>query len=180
MVSEAQADKNNVVCPVCGKAFHLKPSKIENGARHYCSYACHKQAKKEYMKGEKNHQYGLRGPKNASWKGGVRISNHGYRLIYCEGHPFGENKTNYVLEHRLVAEQHLLTDDNSIMVNGKRYLSPEFIVHHKNGNRLDNRVENLEVMSLSDHQRMHATKQSEWMERNTRGQFIKANGTVMA
>jgi hypothetical protein len=62
------------------------------------------------------------------------------------------------------------------MVNGKRYLSPEFIVHHKNGNRLDNRVENLEVMSLSDHQRMHATKQSEWMGRNTKGQFIKAIG----
>ena len=51
-------------------------------------------------------------------------------------------------EHRAVMEAHL----------GRRLLSRE-LVHHKNGNKADNRLENLEVMSLSDHTRHHVTKE---------------------
>lgn len=36
-----------------------------------------------------------------------------------------------------------------------RKLSRNEIVHHKNGNPLDNDISNLEVMSLSEHSRMH-------------------------
>ena len=48
-------------------------------------------------------------------------------------------------EHRIVMERHL-----------RRNLLRTEVVHHKNGT-LDNRIESLELMSLSDHSRMHRT-----------------------
>lgn len=178
MDSGALADKNNVVCPVCGKPFHLKPSKIAKDKHHYCSRKCFSDAKREYMRGSGNHQFGLRGAQNASWKGGTKISIYGYRLIRCAGHPFGDRRTGMVFEHRLVAEKYLLTDENSVEIGGKKYLSPDYMVHHKNHNRLDNRPENLEVMKRSAHSRMHAEEYVQIMKRNNKGQFIKQGHIV--
>ena len=144
----------NCVCPTCGKRFHLKPSKVAKDKRHFCSRECFRIAKKEDMKGEKNHQFGLRGKDNASYQGD-RITHLGYKAVVDWEHPF-TTKGHIVLEHRLVAEKYLLTEENSIEINGKRYLRPDYIVHHKNHDRLDNRPENLEVMKKSDHSRLHA------------------------
>lgn len=144
----------NCTCPICGKIFHLKPYQLKKSLHHYCSKECHRKAKMEYMKGNGNHQYGLKGEKNASWKSNKKITNYGYIKIRKLDHPF-KDCDGFVFEHRLIAEKYLLTDENSVEVNGVKYLDPKLEVHHINENKTDNRVENLIILTKSEHLKIH-------------------------
>jgi dUTP pyrophosphatase len=159
----------NAECLFCGKKFHLKPSALKRFKTHYCSKSCQNEARKEYMKGEGNHQYSLKGRNNASWKSDVRESRYGYIEVRDYNHPFCD-KNGWVFEHRVIAEQFLLTPENSIEVNGKMYLKREYEVHHKNFDRKDNRKENLEVMKHGEHRVLHNKLNPN--KRNEKGQFV--------
>lgn len=99
-----------------------------------------------------------RGPRSGEghpdWKGGYTIDKSGYKLIYAPWHP-NARYGRYILEHRLVMEKHL----------GRLLLRTE-VVHHKNGNKLDNRLENLELFQRnSDHLKHELTgKVPNWTE----------------
>ena len=116
--------------------------------------------KKIAYRGSGNHQYGLKGDKNSSWKSDDRISVYGYRLVRCLDHPF-RNCDGFVFEHRLVAEKYLLNEENSVIIDGKRYLSPDLDVHHKDRNRLNNDPDNLEILTRSDHMKKHFAERRE-------------------
>lgn len=75
----------------------------------------------------------LTGPDHGSWRGGVVKSSDGYLVEYAPTHPRA-NMGRYVKQHHLVMEKFL-----------GRYLVPGENVHHKNGIRTDNRLENLEL-----------------------------------
>ena len=66
-----------------------------------------------------------------------------------------DNKYKYVnidgkteTEHRSLLEKRL----------GRRLDDRFEVTHHKNGNKSDNRVENLEIMSRSEHAKLHARR----------------------
>ena len=160
----------NCKCPICGKNFHRKPSAIKKSKNNYCSRDCLTKAKKEYMAGKNNHQYGLKGKLNASWESDIAENKSGYIKVRDYSHPYCD-KNGWVLQHRIVAEQCLLNPENSVEINGKKYLNPKYEVHHKNFNRKDNRPENLEVMTHKEHKQLHNKLNPN--NRNERGQFIK-------
>ena len=83
-----------------------------------------------------------KGNKNPAWKGGRKKTLRGYILVYCPNHPFKVGG-NYILEHRLIMETHI-----------GRVLLPTEVVHHINGIKDDNRIENLMLFSShSEHRK---------------------------
>lgn len=107
-----------------------------------------------FKKGEKV------GNKNPYWKGGRRKNNAGYIQVKSYYHPF-KSTDGYVMEHRLVMERWLREHNTNhpalVEVDGVKYLRPEWIPHHVNEIKDDNRIENLELMTTSDHKSFHTT-----------------------
>jgi len=78
------------------------------------------------------------------WKGGITTSSQGYIHIRCLNHPRTDCR-GYVPEQILVVEKYT-----------GRTLAKEEAVHHINGIKADNRIENLYLFpSESEHQRYH-------------------------
>lgn len=75
--------------------------------------------------------------KNKNWKGGRRIESSGYIEVYHPEHPFAR-ANGYIKEHRLIMEKFL----NRTLTNNEN-------VHHINGIKSDNRIENLELWTKS-------------------------------
>lgn len=76
-----------------------------------------------------------------TWKGGRRKHKSGYVYVMVdEDDPMRcmAGRDPYVFEHRLVLARHL-----------GRPLTPIETVHHRNGDRLDNRLENLELWAIN-------------------------------
>ena len=95
-----------------------------------------------WNKGKKFPQ--ISGSKNNKWNGGKRGHSAGYILLLVKNHPFC-NKSGYVYEHRIIMEKHI-----------ERFLDPKERVHHVNGIKNDNRIDNLILFSCdSDHQKYH-------------------------
>jgi len=76
------------------------------------------------------------GSKNPAWKRGYIIF-HGYKYV-----SIGNKKRRF--EHRLVMEKYL-----------GRELTRKEIIHHKDGNKLNNELSNLELMTQSKHIKEH-------------------------
>jgi len=115
---------------------------------------------------KKKYPNGRYGKEASNWRGGRRISSLEYFQVYCPNHP-NATKQGYVMEHRLIAEKKI-----------GRYLKPNEVVHHINHNKLDNRSENLEVYSRSDHVHEHYDYGNKLVEENERLKKLLADNDI--
>jgi hypothetical protein len=147
-------------------AFLWVKEMIEYG---YCQCGCGNKtnaapfndASKGYTKGEpmrylKGHCFkaGNRGDKHPRWKGGRSLSTHGYVVVWTpEGRKY---------EHILVAEKALGRTLNNY---GAGNPNTE-VVHHINGQKQDNKPENLLICTHSYHTELHHRLEasSDWPE----------------
>jgi endogenous inhibitor of DNA gyrase (YacG/DUF329 family) len=117
-----------IVCAQCGTSFAVKHGK-------YYAKFCSRLCAQRYM-ADGNHPtakpIGTRK---------LHIANKGKYKTWLIRAPSGR----WVLEHRLLTEEEL-----------GRKLKRSEIVHHKNGNSLDNRRENRQVMTQVEHLQLHA------------------------
>lgn len=106
----------------------------------------------------KNLPRNINGENNGHWKGGIFKRSDGYILVR-KGVIKGNKKgARYKLQHRIIMEEYI-----------KRPLLRSEIIHHLNGNPSDNRIENLKIMTQSEHAKQdYALRQI-----NKLGQLIK-------
>jgi len=73
-----------------------------------------------------------------------------YYEVFVPDHPMAKiiDKCGWVMEHRYVMSEHL----------GGVVLTSNDVVHHKDGNRHNNDIENLELTNQSDHAKEHMDK----------------------
>lgn len=151
--------KQYFVCKVCSSKFLNWAS----NNRKTCSKECRYKWQRIQMSGKKifsdeqkvNLSNQKIGSKNPQWRGGrILVYSHSdlskgnpYIKIKVQDHPFGDIY-HYVMEHRLVMEKKI-----------GRYLFKGESVHHINGIKTDNRIENLMLFSNeSEHQHFHYKK----------------------
>lgn len=120
------------ICINCGKEYECRPDHINKSK--FCSYFCKGTYEKKHNPNFKRKTISY-GKDHPNWKGGKIINSQGYCLIKNRDHKYADHQ-GYVREHRLVMEKHL-----------GRYLLPTEDVHHINGIKTDNRIENLELIT---------------------------------
>jgi hypothetical protein len=118
------------LCPICGN--EIEKIKKDGLKAKQCNRNCYTKNRTGKKRG--NYKY--------------KIISKKYIYIYMPDHPkaIGTRKL-YVAEHRLIMEKSI-----------GRYLTEKEIVHHKNENTLDNRIDNLQLMTNSEHSRYHRLK----------------------
>jgi len=127
--AERRKRKYQITCKMCGKVVMAR-----KGAK-FCSRRC------SMLWMWKN------GQENRFIPTGKESKSQRYVTVFVgKDHPMAQ-KSGRVYEHRLVMSQHL-----------KRPLKSWEYVHHLNGDKKDNRLENLVIVTIGEHAKGHMTR----------------------
>ena len=157
--SREKAKKTKILCWYCGKEFELNSceTRVKENKVHYCSAECRnngqRKGKEINCKYCGNKFYTTRNDfcskecwlkyKKEHYEHKLYKEN-GYICRYVKDY----NKKGNVKEHRYIMEQLL-----------ERKLKPNEIVHHIDGNKENNDINNLQVMTRGEHSKLHREKE---------------------
>jgi hypothetical protein len=99
--------------------------------------------KTTFKSGKAHPNFGKRGKLHNQWKGGKIVDQFGYIKLYKPGFP-GASSSGYILEHRF-----------KIIKKLKRNLRKNEIIHHIDGNKQNNKLSNLLLLTKSKHISLH-------------------------
>lgn len=150
---DGRRKRATLICAGCGSEFESVACQAHR--RKYCSDTCrHGDPSYSFAKSKR-----FRGENNPQWNGGRSMHSDGYVYRYAPYHPFA-TRERYVLEHRLVMEEWLRENEPDspylIKLGDQVYLSPAFVVHHKDEDRANNAPDNLVCMTPEEHKRHHS------------------------
>lgn len=129
-------------CGYCSSEFDAREHNKGRGikrmlAQKFCSRKCMARHRATYHNQVNHH----------AWKGGV-FKDNGYIRI---NEYLGNGKRKMPLQHDLIMEEHI-----------GRKLRPDEIVHHKDRNRSNNELDNLQLMTRAEHSLYHAKEGHYW------------------
>lgn len=134
-----------VNCTTCNKK--VKKYKQNKKGFYFCSTNCYTNFRKNNKNIFPNPPINS-GSNNFRWNGGQTVDRYGYTKVFDKDNPMSDSK-GYVYLHRLIFSKSV----------GRVLLKNEW-VHHKNENKRDNRLENLELMTEKQHKTYHGKKSS--------------------
>lgn len=133
---------NNRFCLECNTKIQTRIKKGSSGLCRSCAFTgnrhpmygrTHSKKSKSKMRNTRlNMNISLEN--NPSWKGGRRLNDSGYVMIYLPNHPRANKHSKYVREHRVIVEGYL-----------GRLLKETEDVHHVDGIKTNNIINNLMV-----------------------------------
>ena len=122
-----RGDVINTQCAFCGKEMNKRKWELNGSVNNFCNKECYYEYIRENPKTGEYHP---------NWNGGVYMQD-GYKSLKQED-------GSYKFEHRIVMEEYL-----------GRELSSDEIIHHIDGNRSNNDISNLQLLSRTEHIEIH-------------------------
>ena len=125
-------NKISFTCPECKKIFIDRSFRLRTNTQ-CCSTKCARILMGKSRRAENHPCYVER-----------QKTKHGYIKVHIKNHPLADDR-GLIFEHRLIIEKHL-----------GRYLKEEEVIHHINGIKDDNRIENLRLFKNNyQHMKFH-------------------------